>query len=145
MVLNTLVYIAVVIIVIILIIVLLRFLFGVLLVLPIYGYEMQGLCIPDTMSCLYNNPKFAVNETTNYSQTNNNNTNFTNAIKALEGKECPMLPSSEISSFMPLRQMRCHVPECQLYFFSGNYTPSREMDEKCYEPAEDRTLGSLVS
>jgi hypothetical protein len=105
---------------------------------------MQGLCIPDTISCLYNNPNFVVNEATNYSQTNNN-TNFTNAVKALEGKECPMLPSSEISSLTPLRQMRCHVPECQLYFFSGNYAASKEMDEKCYEPGEDRTLGSLVS
>jgi hypothetical protein len=73
------------------------------------------------------------------------NSNYTNATKALEGKECPMLPSSEISSLTPLRQMRCHDPECQLYFFSGNYTASKEMDEKCYEPGEDRTLGSLVS
>jgi hypothetical protein len=71
------------------------------------------------------------------------NSNYTNAIKALEGKECPMLPSSE--TIAPVQQMRCHDPECQVYLFAGNQTTNATMEKKCWEPAKDQTLGSLVS
>lgn len=72
----------------------------------------------------------------------NNNSNITNAQKALEGQPCPMLPSTE--SMAPIQQMRCHAPECQDYLFSGNQATNVTLEKKCWEPAKDQTLGSLT-
>jgi hypothetical protein len=68
--------------------------------------------------------------------------NFAGAEKFNFTNDCPFLPSSETAQ--PLPQMKCHDPLCLSYF--GNYslsTKNEEMEQRCWLPAENRSLGSL--
>jgi hypothetical protein len=59
-------------------------------------------------------------------------------------EDCPMQPSSETSQ--PLPKMRCHDPDCQQYFMGNNYTgTNKTMEAKCWEPAVNRSMGSLFN